>query len=65
MFLTKTITRKLLEKLIQETFSTFGSLSCSYLVDSLKFLGFCYSTHSGLSISIEDLKTPLEKKFVL
>jgi DNA-directed RNA polymerase subunit beta' len=62
MILTRTITKKLLENIVQETFSTFGNLSSSSLLDSLKFLGFYYATNAGISINIEDLKTPDMKK---
>lgn len=62
MILTRTVTKKILETIVQETFSTFGNLSSSSLLDSLKFLGFYYATNAGISINIEDLKTPDMKK---
>jgi hypothetical protein len=62
MILTTTLTKKLLELIIHETFSKFGSISCSSLLDSLKLLGFSYATSAGISITIEDLKTPDSKK---
>lgn len=65
MILTKTLTKKILEQIIKECFSKFGSFQCSLLLDSLKFLGFYYATKSGLSINIEDLKTPEIKKQLL
>jgi len=58
MIINRTITRKLLETIVYETFSQFGSLSSSSLLDSLKLLGFHYATNAGISISLEDLKTP-------
>jgi len=61
MFITTTITKKILEKLIQESFKNLGGSFSSPLSDSLKALGFYYATASGISISIEDLKTPLLK----
>lgn len=61
MFITKTITKKILENLIQESFKNLGGSFSSPLSDSLKSLGFYYATASGISISIEDLKTPLLK----
>lgn len=60
--LTNTITKKLLENIVHETFLKFGSISCSSLLDSLKLLGFSYATSAGISINIEDLKTPNSKK---
>ena len=62
MILTRTVTKKILENIVHETFSNFGSISSSSLLDSLKFLGFYYATNAGISINIEDLKTPNLKK---
>ncbi len=65
MILTKTLTKKVLELIIKESFSKFGVAQSSLLLDSLKFLGFYYATKAGLSINIEDLKTPEAKKDIL
>jgi hypothetical protein len=66
MIITKTITKKILENLVHETFSKFGTISSSALLDSLKLLGFHYATNAGISINIEDLKTPdLKKNYIL
>jgi hypothetical protein len=62
MIITRTVTKKVLENIIHETFANFGSISSSSLLDSLKFLGFHYATNAGISINIEDLKTPDMKK---
>nr|YP_009545353.1 RNA polymerase beta'' subunit [Mallomonas splendens]AYO28507.1 RNA polymerase beta'' subunit [Mallomonas splendens] len=62
MLLTQTVTKKLLETLVHETFTQFGNFSSSSLLDSLKLLGFYYATIAGISINIEDLKTPDTKK---
>ena len=65
MLITNTLTKKVLENLVHQTFSKFGNLSSSALLDSLKFLGFYYATNAGISINIEDLKTPnLKKEFL-
>jgi hypothetical protein len=58
MIITNTITKKLLENLVHQTFLKFGMISSSSLLDSLKLLGFSYATAAGISINIEDLKTP-------
>jgi hypothetical protein len=52
-----------LETIVHETFSNFGSLSSSSLLDSLKLLGFYYATTAG--VSIEDLKTPDIKRDII
>jgi len=62
MIITNTITKKLLENLVQETFSKFGIVSSSALLDCLKLLGFSAATSAGISINLEDLKTPDRKK---
>jgi len=65
MLITKTITKKNLEIIVAETFSKFGLLQSSSLLDSLKLLGFYYATNAGISINIEDLKTPdVKKQFI-
>lgn len=58
MLLNRTITKKILENIVHETFISFGSISSSSLLDSLKLLGFHYATNAGISINIEDLRTP-------
>ena len=62
MLTNRTVTKKVLETIVHETFSNFGLLASSCLLDSLKFLGFYYATNAGISINIEDLKTPNVKK---
>jgi len=62
MLLTRTVTKKVLEQLVYQTFTKFGRISSSSLLDSLKLLGFYYATNAGISINIEDLKTPNDKK---
>jgi hypothetical protein len=65
MFITQTITKKILENLIAKNFSNLGNLISSKLLDSLKLLGFYYATTSGLSINIEDLRIPEIKHKIL
>lgn len=64
MVLTKIITKKLLEKIISQVFLNFGNIKTSQLLDSLKAFGFFYATSSGLSISLEDLKSPEKNKII-
>ena len=61
MLINKTIDKKILETIVRETFSQFGLIASSSLLDSLKLLGFYYATNAGISINIEDLKTPVAK----
>jgi hypothetical protein len=62
MTLNKTVSKKIIEAIVHETFLNLGIFSSSSLLDSLKFLGFYYATNAGISINIEDLKTPDLKK---
>jgi hypothetical protein len=62
MLINRTVTKKILETIVHETFSQFGLIASSCLLDSLKLLGFYYATNAGISINIEDLKTPNVKK---
>ena len=65
MIVNETVTKKILENIVHETFSSLGVLASSSLLDSLKFLGFYYATNAGISINIEDLRTPdVKKKFI-
>lgn len=59
------INKSSLEEIIQQSFHNFGSIFTSNLIDSLKNLGFHYSTMSGISLSIEDLKIPASKNYLL
>lgn len=65
MVISYTVNKKNLENIINKTFSKFGDVTSSFLLDSLKLLGFHYATNSGLSISIEDFKTPQIKDYLI
>jgi hypothetical protein len=62
MFITRAINKDLLATIVQSTFLEFGNLTSSSLLDSLKYLGFSYATSAGISINIEDLRTPEDKE---
>nr|QOU10737.1 RNA polymerase beta'' subunit [Spumella sp. Baekdong012001B8] len=65
MLINSTVGKKALEALIHEIYSNNSIYATESLLDALKNLGFHYATNSGLSISIEDLKTPLLKELLL
>ena len=52
MLITRTVTKKILECIVHDSFTQFGNLSSSSLLDSLKLLGFHYATTAGISINI-------------
>jgi hypothetical protein len=65
MILNSPINKNNLEEIIQHSFENFGTVFTSALLDSLKNLGFYYSTTSGISLNIEDLKIPVSKGYLL
>lgn len=65
MFITKALTKKNLESFIKQSFQFLNFSQASNLGDFLKGIGFYYATASGVSISIDDLKTPIAKKALI
>lgn len=65
MILNSPINKANLEEIVQHSFQNFGTIFTSSLLDSLKNIGFYYSTNSGISLSIEDLKIPASKGYLL
>tara|TARA_B110000902_G_scaffold41779_1_gene45240 strand:- start:4744 stop:8493 length:3750 start_codon:yes stop_codon:yes gene_type:complete len=61
----KTLNKKELKELIYCAFLNYGKYKATSLLDGLKNLGFYFATQSGISISIEDLKVPPQKKYIL
>lgn len=62
MILAITLKKNILEKIVKQTFLGFGNITASQMLDSLKAFGFFYATSSGISIGLEDLKSPQGKK---
>jgi len=52
-------------RVIDDTFARKGKAATIDLLDAMKQLGFRYSTVSGLSFAITDLRVPAEKKALL
>jgi hypothetical protein len=61
MFISKSLTKKSLENLIKQSFQFLKFSQSSALSDCIKNIGFYYATAAGISISLEDLKTPALK----
>ncbi len=61
----RTLDKKAIQNLIDRVFRDAGSKATVLLADALRTYGYEQSTHSGASISIEDLLIPDEKKKVL
>ena len=59
------ISKKQLKQLLAWSFTKYNSMQACLLADELKYLGFKYASHAGISISIEDLKVPFIKSKML
>ena len=59
------IGKKQLRQLLAWSFTNYDSMQSCALADELKYLGFKYASHAGISISIEDLKIPFVKNLML
>ncbi|MFN8672243.1 MAG: DNA-directed RNA polymerase subunit beta' [Candidatus Sericytochromatia bacterium] len=64
-FINKIVDKKVLENIIAECYNIHGNLKTSDLADALKALGFHYSTTAGVSIAVDDLVIPPEKKQII
>jgi len=60
-FINQVTDRKELERIVRETFTSFGQTVTVEFLDNLKQLGFEYATRSGVTVSIDDLVVPDEK----
>ncbi|OGI09775.1 MAG: DNA-directed RNA polymerase subunit beta'' [Candidatus Melainabacteria bacterium RIFCSPLOWO2_02_FULL_35_15] len=61
-FQNSTIDKKKLSGLMLEIYEKYGSARASDVADALKNLGFHFATKAGVTISIEDLTVPEDKK---
>jgi DNA-directed RNA polymerase subunit beta' len=65
IFRNRVIDKKQLKKLISWSFENFGTARTSQMADRMKDVGFRYATRAGVSISVEDLQVPAEKRALL
>jgi len=61
----KPIDKKMLGKIIDKCFRTFGNTKTAIVLDEIKGLGFHYSTRGAVTISITDMIIPEAKKGLL
>jgi DNA-directed RNA polymerase beta' subunit len=54
-----------LRRLISEVYRDYGEADCAKTIDRVKDLGFSHACRAGVSININDLYIPLEKKKLL
>ncbi|MFN3927172.1 MAG: DNA-directed RNA polymerase subunit beta'' [Pseudanabaenaceae cyanobacterium] len=64
-FLNRIIDKKQLKALIARAFINYGTSRTAVLADELKTMGFRFATQAAVSINIEDLQVPAEKKKLL
>jgi len=64
-FLNKEMDKSALKKLIGEFLQTQGQEETVRFVDRLKSLGFSYGTKSGISLGMDDLNLPENKKSIM
>ena len=59
--LKKPFTKKVLGPLIDEIFYKYGTAKTSAVIDKIKDIGFKYSTQSGVTIALSDIKVAIGK----
>jgi len=64
-YVNQIIGKKELGNLISKWFKQYGNEITAALANEMKRIGFKYSTLSGISISIDDLKIPDQKKVIV
>nr|QCI07005.1 RNA polymerase b'-subunit [Haraldiophyllum bonnemaisonii] len=64
-FFNKIIDKYELKTLITWAFRNYGIARASNMADRLKDLGFYYATKAGISLSLEDLRIPPSKQYLL
>jgi DNA-directed RNA polymerase subunit beta' len=65
VFRNRIIDKKQLRKLISWSFTHYGTARTAQMANRIKDLGFKYATRAGVSISVEDLQVPQEKRQLL
>ncbi len=64
-FINEIVGKKKMGELVFKWYTKYGNFTIAHLVDELKNIGFKYSTLSGISISVDDLKIPSTKPKLL
>ncbi len=61
-YINRNITRRELSNLIYDCYTKLGNTETVVMLDKIKKIGFHYATISGMTINIDDMKIPKEKK---
>ena len=59
------LTKKAISRLINACYRSLGLKDTVVFADKLMYTGFHYATRAGISIGIDDMKIPEEKKGIL
>ncbi len=59
------VDKKVMGRIVDQLSKNYGKAEVAKSLDAMKDLCFRYATHSGLTVSIDDVKTPVEKKEIL
>ena len=60
-----TLKKKQISRLIDESYRSLGLKHTVVFADQLMYTGFAFSTRAGVSIGLDDLQVPPEKKVIL
>jgi len=60
-----TVDKKVLGVIVDRCYRRLGISRAATLLDGIKSLGFKYSTKAGITVGIEDIKVPKEKKQIM
>ena len=64
-FINQALKKKQISRLIDESYRYLGLKKTVIFADQLMYTGFTYSTRAGVSIGLDDLQIPPEKKAIL
>ena len=64
-YVNEVLSKKNVSDIVSECYKKFGHAATIDLLDKIKDLGFEYATAGGISISVDDLKIPPQKKEIL
>jgi DNA-directed RNA polymerase subunit beta' len=64
-FVNRTLDKKALEGLVADCFRKLGQKVTAGLLDDLKEMGFEYATIAGITVGIDDILIPVEKKTII
>ncbi|MDR2780282.1 MAG: DNA-directed RNA polymerase subunit beta', partial [Synergistaceae bacterium] len=65
LFINRSISKKDLSALLDDTYDRIGQHAMVAMLDSIKVLGYRWSTRSGISLGIGDITVPEEKKEIV